>query len=67
MDLITNEEIKETEIFKNSEKMYQNLLLQYANKKKISEGIVIFKNCGVYPGFLGGKNLKIVKELTQPR
>lgn len=64
-EIISTQEIQNSETYKNSEKMYQNLLLKYDAKKKITDGIIIFKNSGVYAGNLGGIILKIVKELTK--
>ena len=64
-EIISSDEIKNSETYKNSEKMYQNILLRYDTKKKITDGIIIFKNSGVYAGSLGGVILRIVKELTK--
>ena len=64
-EIISSDEIKNSETYKNSEKMYQNILLRYDTKKKITDGIIIFKNSEVYAGSLGGVILRIVKELTK--
>lgn len=73
-NMISSEEIQETEVYKNlgkidpnhphlNNKINQTLLLKRQSRELITHGVNVWKNTGVIPTNVTGHQLKIVNEL----
>lgn len=75
-NMISAEEIQETEVYKNlgkidpnhphlNNKITQTLLLKRQSRELITNGLNVWKNTGVIPSNVTGHQLKIVNELIK--
>jgi len=75
-NMISSEEIQETEVYKNlgkidpnhphlNNKITQTLLLKRQSRELITNGVNVWKNTGVIPSNVTGHQLKIVNELIE--
>lgn len=75
-NMISTEEIQETEVYKNlgkidpnhphlNNKITQTLLLKRQSRELITNGVNVWKNTGVIPSNVTGHQLKIVNELIK--
>ena len=75
-NMISSEEVQETEVYKNlgkidpnhphlNNKINQTLLLKRQSRELITNGVNVWKNTGVIPSNVTGHQLKIVNELIE--
>lgn len=64
-NIVSTQEIQETQAYQKLEKCFQNMVLSYNNKKAISYGLNVHKSTGVIPGSVGGNNLKVLKDIIE--
>jgi hypothetical protein len=75
-NMISSEEIQETEVYKNlgkidpnhphlNNKINQTLLLKRQSRELITHGVNVWKNTGVIPTNVTGHQLKVVNELIE--
>jgi len=65
--IVSTQEIQDTEAYKRLEPVFQNMILKLPNKKTISYGLTIHKNTGVIPGSVAGNNLKVLLDLISSK
>jgi hypothetical protein len=63
MTILTTEKIEATATYHNASKIAQSFLTKRATRELIHHALIVYRNTGVIPENVSGKNLAVLKEL----